>query len=102
MPVGGTAQLKCDVRTGSYSGDLEIVFGAMAETGSPAVTGSPTSLRMGPNSLNTVNLTFSAAGVAPGTYQFFVFLRQPGVLFDGEIMSVMHYPSVQVVESPLP
>jgi hypothetical protein len=102
VPVGGTAQLRCEVRTGSYSGDLEIVFGAMAEAGSPAVTGSPTSFRMGPNAQNSVNLTFNAAGVAPGTYQFFVFLRQPGVLFDGEIMSVMHYPSVQVAERQLP
>jgi len=102
MPVGGTAQLRCDIRTGSYSGDLEIVFGAMAESGSPAVSGAPSSLRMGPNSQSTVTLTFSGAGVVPGVYQFFVFLRQSGVLFDGETMAVFHYPSVQVVEPLLP
>lgn len=102
MPVGGTAHLHCELRTGSYSGDLAIAFGAMAETGSPAATGTPSSFRIGPNSQNTVTLTFSAAGVAPGTYQFFFFVRQPGVLFDGENMAVMQYLSIQVVEPLLP
>lgn len=98
VPVGGTAQMTCEVRTGNYTGSLEIGFGAMAETGSPAASASTTTLQMGPNSRTMVTLSFNAAGAAPGSYQYFFLLKQPGLPMDGKLPD-FHYPTLQVVET---
>jgi len=103
VPVNGKTQLTCEIRTGNYTGNLEIGFGAMAESGSPAASATPSSVQMGPNSQTTVTLSFDASGVAPGSFQYFFLLKQPGVLFDGTFMPTFHYPTIQVYEpSPPP
>ena len=103
VPVHGKTLLPCEIRTGNYTGNLEIGFGAMAETGSPAASATPSSVQMGPNSQTTVTLSFDASGVAPGSYQYFFLLKQPGVPFDGTFMPTLHYPTIQVYDpSPPP
>jgi hypothetical protein len=100
VPVNGTTQMTCEVRTGNYTGNLEIGFGAMAETGAPAASASPSTLQMGPNSRTVVTLSFNAAGAVPGTYQYFFLLKQPGKPFDGTFLPTFQYSNLQVVEAP--
>ncbi len=99
VPVNGSTQMTCEVRTGNYTGNLEIGFGAMAETGSPAASATPSTLQMGPNSRAVVTLSFNAAGADPGTYQYFFLLKQTGAPFDGSFMPTFHYSNLHVVDA---